>query len=160
MQLTQKEPDSWPGYDVKPRFPLQIIVRPRRLKIVRLDGQMLIAQTHFTDCLMLSRSETAGTARAAREKKTLQAMMRIYCTGQHRPDHAPCVECRQLLAYAENRIERCPLIANKPTCAKCNIHCFDKSHRGQIRMVMRYSGPRMIYHHPILTIRHAIDGRR
>lgn len=29
----------------------------------------------------------------------------------------------------------------------------------KIRNVMRYSGPRMILHHPIMAIRHVIDKR-
>ena len=32
--------------------------------------------------------------------------------------------------------------------------------REKIRMVMRYSGPRMIYKHPIAAIWHMIDRRR
>jgi hypothetical protein len=31
--------------------------------------------------------------------------------------------------------------------------------REQIRQVMRYAGPRMLLHNPILTIRHLLDGR-
>jgi hypothetical protein len=30
--------------------------------------------------------------------------------------------------------------------------------RERIRIVMRYSGPRMLYRHPILSIRHKMDG--
>jgi hypothetical protein len=32
--------------------------------------------------------------------------------------------------------------------------------RDQIKQVMRYAGPRMLFRHPILTIRHFIDARR
>jgi hypothetical protein len=32
--------------------------------------------------------------------------------------------------------------------------------RENIRKVMRYAGPRMIYHHPIMALRHLLDGRR
>jgi hypothetical protein len=32
--------------------------------------------------------------------------------------------------------------------------------REKIRMVMRYSGPRMIYKHPIAAVWHLIDTRR
>jgi hypothetical protein len=32
--------------------------------------------------------------------------------------------------------------------------------REQIRAVMRYAGPRMLYRHPIMTLQHMIDGRR
>jgi hypothetical protein len=32
--------------------------------------------------------------------------------------------------------------------------------REQIRAVMRYAGPRMLYRHPIMTLQHMIDGTR
>jgi hypothetical protein len=32
--------------------------------------------------------------------------------------------------------------------------------REKIREVMRFSGPRMIFHHPIMAIRHLIESRR
>ncbi|MBU0684847.1 MAG: nitrous oxide-stimulated promoter family protein [Thermoplasmatota archaeon] len=98
--------------------------------------------------------------RTARETKTVRAMIRIYCVKHHRSDRARCNECQQLLDYAEKRIDRCPLTDDKPTCANCPIHCYEESRREQIRSVMRYSGPRMIYHHPILSVRHLADGRK
>jgi hypothetical protein len=32
--------------------------------------------------------------------------------------------------------------------------------REQVKAVMRYAGPRMLYRHPILTLFHFLDGRR
>jgi len=32
--------------------------------------------------------------------------------------------------------------------------------REHVRIVMRYAGPRMLWRHPILAVRHLIDGRR
>ena len=32
--------------------------------------------------------------------------------------------------------------------------------REKIRVVMRYSGPRMLFHHPILTIKHMVEERK
>jgi hypothetical protein len=32
--------------------------------------------------------------------------------------------------------------------------------REKVKAVMRYSGPRMVYRHPAMTIFHLIDGRR
>ena len=29
-----------------------------------------------------------------------------------------------------------------------------------IRKVMRYSGPRMIFHHPVMALRHVIENKR
>lgn len=47
---------------------------------------------------------------------------------------------------------------NKPTCAKCPVHCYNARRREQIRQVMRYAGPRMLIYHPRLAILHLIDG--
>jgi hypothetical protein len=32
--------------------------------------------------------------------------------------------------------------------------------REKVKKVMRYSGPRMLWHHPILAVHHLIDGRK
>jgi hypothetical protein len=32
--------------------------------------------------------------------------------------------------------------------------------REKVKEVMRYSGPRMLLHHPILALRHVFDGRK
>ena len=32
--------------------------------------------------------------------------------------------------------------------------------RKKIREVMRFSGPRMIFHHPVMAVRHLIDSRK
>ena len=48
-----------------------------------------------------------------RECRTLEKMLRIYCRGQHRPASREglCPDCRQLLAYARQRIAHCPCMA-------------------------------------------------
>ncbi|HEX9907478.1 MAG TPA: nitrous oxide-stimulated promoter family protein [Thermoplasmata archaeon] len=99
-------------------------------------------------------------ARAAREKKTVSVMIGIFCRGNHRPKGTMCSECSDLLTYANNRVDKCPLIRDKPTCAKCPVHCYESTMRERIRAVMRYSGPRMLYRHPILSIRHKMDGSK
>ena len=38
-----------------------------------------------------------------------------------------------------------------------SVHCYQPQMREQIRQVMRYSGPRMLFHHPVMAIRHLID---
>jgi hypothetical protein len=98
--------------------------------------------------------------RIVREKKTVEAMIRIYCGGQHGTREGLCQECKDLLQYATERLERCPFQEDKPTCADCPIHCYRPIMRAEIRMVMTYAGPRMPYRHPILAVRHLIDGLR
>ncbi len=98
--------------------------------------------------------------RLARERKTVAAMIRIYCRGQHGTRAGLCAECGELLAYAQERLERCRFGADKPTCANCPVHCYRPAMRERIRAVMRYAGPRMSYRHPVLTLYHFLDGRR
>ena len=99
-------------------------------------------------------------SRTIRERKTVEAMIRIYCSEQHGPAVVPCERCEDLLRYAERRLKMCPFGADKPTCATCPIHCYRPAKREEIRAVMRYAGPRMLYRHPILAVRHLMDGWR
>ena len=95
--------------------------------------------------------------RLERERHTIQVMIGIYCRGHHRPAAALCPACQALLDYAMQRIEKCPLQADKPTCAQCPIHCYKPKLREQVRQVMRYAGPRMMLYHPFLALRHFVD---
>lgn len=98
--------------------------------------------------------------RRARELKTIAAMLRLYCRAHHDTCDTLCSACADLLDYAELRLQRCPFGDAKPTCNKCLVHCYAPSRREQVRVVMRWAGPRMLRHHPIMGIRHLIDGRR
>ncbi|SHI02106.1 nitrous oxide-stimulated promoter family protein [Ferrimonas marina] len=106
---------------------------------------------------------TKLTGRLAREHDTLGKMMAIYCRSQC--GSAPrkqglCSQCQALLDYAETKLDRCPYGDQKPTCAKCPIHCYKPEPREQVRAAMRFAGPRMLLRHPIAAIRHLIDDRR
>jgi len=96
--------------------------------------------------------------RRAREWKTMTAMIHVYCRGHH--DSILCAECQQLLDYAGLRLERCRFGAEKPTCANCPVHCYQRNRREQIKSVMRYAGPRMLWRHPLLSVWHWLDGFR
>lgn len=104
--------------------------------------------------------------RLAREWETMSAMVRIYCRDHHqergRPARAAelCAECRQFLDYAGVRLERCQFGEEKPTCANCPVHCYQRDRREQARVVMHYAGPRMMWEHPIMSLRHWLDGYR
>ncbi len=95
-----------------------------------------------------------------REIKTLETMISEYCRSQlHNPGRNLCCECEELLTYAIGKITRCALGGKKTTCAKCPIHGFNAEQRKKVREVMKYSGPHMIYRHPILAICHLIDAK-
>jgi len=98
--------------------------------------------------------------RLLREQKTVSAMLGCYCRGMHGGRGPMCDECRSLLDYATTRLERCRFGGAKPVCAKCPIHCYQARRRAQMQQVMRYAGPRMLWRHPLLAIRHLLDGRR
>ena len=98
--------------------------------------------------------------RMEREKKTIEAMLRIYCGRQHGRGEQLCEDCGELLEYARARLDKCPFGEGKGPCAKCEVHCYKPAMRKRVREVMRYSGPRMMKRHPVLAVRHLLDGRR
>jgi hypothetical protein len=98
-------------------------------------------------------------ARRAREQKTLEAMMRLYCR-HHHGGKPLCADCAALAGYARRRLERCVFGDAKPTCANCLVHCYRADRREQVRVMMRWAGPRMLFRHPLLAIRHMLDGKR
>jgi hypothetical protein len=93
-----------------------------------------------------------------RERRTIRAMIDVFCRGRHDGAGDSCQDCGELLSYAEKRLEKCPFQEDKPPCARCPIHCYQPARRDQIRAVMRYSGPRMFWRHPIFALRHWLDG--
>ncbi|MFV2071420.1 MAG: nitrous oxide-stimulated promoter family protein [Thermoanaerobaculales bacterium] len=102
----------------------------------------------------------SGFNRVERERRTVGAMIRIYCKAHHPDAPPPCAECAEIEAYASCRLDRCPYGADKPACTNCPIHCYRPDFREKVREVMRFSGPRMAARHPILALRHLIDERK
>lgn len=98
--------------------------------------------------------------RLAREKKTVQLMITLYCKNHHPTTGSLCPECQELSDYAMNRLTHCKFGEIKPTCGKCTVHCYKPEMRTRIQKIMRYSGPKMLFAHPIAAIRHLLDGRK
>lgn len=90
----------------------------------------------------------------------MTAMVRIFCRDRHHTASGLCAECQQFLDYASVRLERCRFGPEKPTCAKCPVHCYQRERREQVRVIMRYAGPRMLWERPLMTLRHWLDGIR
>ncbi len=104
---------------------------------------------------------TIDHPRMRRERKTIGVMIAMYCKNKHQKTGRVCPECQALVDYANHRLDHCPQAGeDKPTCAKCTIHCYVPEKREQIRTVMRFAGPRMLFTHPFLAIRHLFDRRR
>jgi hypothetical protein len=93
-----------------------------------------------------------------RERKTVEAMIGLYCKKSHAPKGLLCPECWELRRYALEHLDRCPFQERKTTCAHCPVHCYRPEMRERIRAVMRYAGPRMLLRHPVLAVLHLWDG--
>ena len=89
-----------------------------------------------------------------REFKTVGLMIDLYCRGHHGSKDNLCSDCKELLNYVRQRLEKCPFKDNKPKCSKCTVHCYKPAERKKIKAVMRYAGPRMLYRHPVLAGKH------
>ena len=93
-----------------------------------------------------------------KEKKLIPVMIKKYCHGSHKTKgKAICDECKQLTEYALFRLEKCPFKVNKKFCSFCKIHCYKPDMREKIKAVMKYSGPRMLFTHPIFAISHVVQ---
>ena len=96
-----------------------------------------------------------------REKAMVSQMIALYCKGNHGIKKGQlCPECTALTQYACQRCDKCPFMENKTFCSNCKVHCYKPEMREKIRAVMRWSGPRMIFHAPIPAIRHVLETRR
>jgi RNase P subunit RPR2 len=120
---------------------------------------------------------TQPAARA--DTRLLGGFAGIYCRGRHRGASRArlrsdgveagvygrrvpvvCEECADLLRYAEQRRAMCPKDP-KPFCSNCDTHCYKPGMRESMREVMRYSGPRAVFHgYAVQGIRHLIESRR
>jgi hypothetical protein len=107
--------------------------------------------------------ELPTTPHLRREYRTIESMMRIWCADHHGRRvgaEGLCRECAELLAYAGQRLAKCPYGEDKPTCTKCPVHCYKREPREQVRAVMRYAGPRMLWRHPWQAMLHILDKLR
>ena len=98
----------------------------------------------------------------ALETEVMSMMIAIYCRGKHHANRCAasesepslCPDCRRLLTYARSRIAACPRMDVKSFCSACPVHCYSHEMRENVREVMRWSGPRMLLHHPLMTLHH------
>lgn len=108
-----------------------------------------------------------------KEQKVVGEMIALYCRKNHKDvrnggisgvvtanggngKRRLCPECQELLDYAAARSERCPFMEQKTFCANCKVHCYKPRMRERIRQVMRFSGPRMLFYHPVLAVWHLV----
>lgn len=120
----------------------------------------LTAPSAFLAATSESKNAVFANKRLNREWKSMETMIKIHCREHHGITTALCAECQGLLDYASLRLERCRFGVEKPTCANCPVHCYQRKRREQVKAVMRYSGSRMLWEHPIMSLRHWLDGFR
>lgn len=95
-----------------------------------------------------------------KEKETVSQMIALYCKKKHGSKQGLCEECAALETYARLRSDKCPFMETKTFCSNCKVHCYKPEMREKIREVMRFSGPRMIFTHPVMAISHVIETKK
>lgn len=95
-----------------------------------------------------------------REKKIVSQMITIYCRKKHSSKGELCPNCAALNEYARMRSDKCPFMETKTFCSNCKVHCYKPEMREKIKEVMRFSGPRMLFYHPVAAIRHLIETKK
>ncbi len=93
------------------------------------------------------------------EKQMVGEMIDLYCRKRHSGKKAVCEKCHTLKEYAHRQTDKCPYMAKKTFCVNCPTHCYHPEMREQIRAVMRFSGPRMLFIHPGIAIKHVLTRR-
>ena len=56
--------------------------------------------------------------------------------------------------------DNCPFLETITFCSNCKVHCYKPEMRQRIREVMRFSGPRMIFFHPVMAVQHVLATKR
>lgn len=95
-----------------------------------------------------------------REKRMVSEMIALYCRKKHHTKGGLCPECADLEAYARMRSDKCPFMETKTFCSNCKVHCYKPVMREKIREVMRFSGPRMLFSHPVMAVSHVIESKK
>lgn len=95
-----------------------------------------------------------------REKAMVSEMIALYCRKRHGAKGILCADCAALNTYARERSDKCPFMETKTFCSNCRVHCYKPEMREKIRAVMRFSGPRMIFYHPVAAVRHVLETKK
>jgi len=93
-------------------------------------------------------------SKIGKDKKTLEFMINIYCEKKHKLGLDKCSKCEELYEYACDRLDKCKFGEDKTSCKKCIVHCFHPEKREQIKGIMRFSGPVVVFFRPHHYIRY------
>lgn len=120
-------------------------------------------------------AERFADKRVQDEIRTVAEFAAIYCRAHHGDrQRAPlesdagsfgayrgrppvlCEECAEHIRYAERRAAHCRQDP-KPFCQHCNVHCYSPVEAQWQREMMRFSGPRSVWHgYALKGLKHAI----
>ncbi len=101
-----------------------------------------------------------------KDRRTLEAIGFIYCKAHHadavKDAAGLCPSCREAINHTLDRTVVCPY-DHEGNCQDCDVHCQRGEAQQRIKEIMRYSAPRMAYHHPLMTaeyLRKKMKGKR
>lgn len=95
-----------------------------------------------------------------KEKTIVSNMIYLYCKDKHSIIKDLCEDCEGLKNYSISKLNNCRYSNKKPVCKKCNTHCYNPTMKEKIKNVMRYSGPRMLFLHPLNTVYYLLKNIR
>lgn len=110
----------------------------------------------FEEDKELKQQSEKARKRREKEQKVVEEMILLYCRKNHGHKGEVCESCAELLEYAKKRSENCPFMETKTFCSNCKVHCYKPQMREEIRKVMRFSGPRMLFYRPGMAIWHIV----
>jgi len=95
--------------------------------------------------------------RRERESIIVQTMIAMYCSANHGGNETLCLSCKLVSGYSSKRLLSCMFGELKPVCKECPVHCYSPQMREQIRQIMQWAGPKMVFRKPIYAFIHLID---
>lgn len=94
-----------------------------------------------------------------KEKETIRKTFGVYCRANHNTEGDKlCPKCTALLTTVFTKIARCPYGMSKPICEKCETPCFGEAATKSFLEVMQSSQRKMLLSHPIMTVKHKLQG--
>ncbi len=88
------------------------------------------------------------------DKIIVQEMIEIAAKN---PKNLVWLNKKELMDYAFQRIDMCVEIEHKTFCSACKKPCYSKNMKMMMKKVMRYSGWRMMFVHPLLVVKHTFS---
>lgn len=90
------------------------------------------------------------------DKHTIRKMVELYVHHKLHLQQIPA-DYEELISYACARLSHCRYGEDKPACKNCPTHCYKPEMRQRIRVVMRWSGLRIVFLSPLAALRHLLN---